>query len=173
MNKQVFFFCALLALLSTTVSADNFAVLVAGSKGYSNYRHQADICHAYHTLLAKGFPAENIIVFSYNDVAKSSRNPFKGKLFNKPTYKNPGVDVNEGCVIDYQGADVTPANYLAVIKGDVSSVKGGNKRVLKSGPNDNVFLNFADHGAPGLIAFPSKNLYASDLLNAFKYMYNN
>jgi hypothetical protein len=23
-----------------------------------------------------------------------------------------------------------------------------------SGPNDNVFIFFADHGAPGLIAFP-------------------
>lgn len=62
---------------------------------------------------------------------------------------------------------------MAVIKGLAGSVKGGNKRVLKSGPNDNVFLNFADHGAPGLIAFPSKNLYANDLINAFKYMHEN
>ncbi len=27
-------------------------------------------------------------------------------------------------------------------------------RLLYSGPNDHVFVNFADHGAPGLIAFP-------------------
>ena len=26
--------------------------------------------------------------------------------------------------------------------------------LLCSGPNDHVFVNFADHGAPGLIAFP-------------------
>ena len=36
-----------------------------------------------------------------------------------------------------------------------------------------VFLTFFDHGAPGLIAFPSKYLYASDLLSAFKTMYAN
>ena len=27
--------------------------------------------------------------------------------------------------------------------------------LYSSGPNDRVFVNFADHGAPGLIAFPS------------------
>jgi legumain len=26
---------------------------------------------------------------------------------------------------------------------------------MKSGPNDNVFVFFADHGAPGIIAFPN------------------
>ena len=25
-----------------------WVLLVAGSRGYYNYRHQADICHAYH-----------------------------------------------------------------------------------------------------------------------------
>ena len=24
-----------------------------------------------------------------------------------------------------------------------------------SGPNDHVFVNFADHGAPGIVAFPA------------------
>ena len=27
------------------------AVLIAGSNGYDNYRHQADICHAYNILI--------------------------------------------------------------------------------------------------------------------------
>jgi legumain len=27
-----------------------WALLVAGSNGYDNYRHQADICHAYQVL---------------------------------------------------------------------------------------------------------------------------
>ncbi|VVA38348.1 PREDICTED: vacuolar-processing enzyme, partial [Prunus dulcis] len=27
-----------------------WAVLVAGSSGYGNYRHQADVCHAYQLL---------------------------------------------------------------------------------------------------------------------------
>jgi glycosylphosphatidylinositol transamidase (GPIT) subunit GPI8 len=35
------------ASLLTLVSADQWAVLVAGSHTYDNYRHQADVLHAY------------------------------------------------------------------------------------------------------------------------------
>jgi len=42
------------------------------------------------------------------------------------------------------------------LKGDKNAVKGhGTGRVLESTADDYVFLNFADHGAPDLIAFPS------------------
>lgn len=39
-----------------------------------------------------------------------------------------------------------------------------------SGPDDHVFINFADHGAPGLIAFPVTYLYANAFLEALQYM---
>jgi legumain len=41
---------------------------------------------------------------------------------------------------------------------------------LYSGPKDHVFVNFVDHGAPGLLAFPSDELYADDLLKALRNM---
>jgi hypothetical protein len=41
---------------------------------------------------------------------------------------------------------------------------------LYSGPNDHVFVNFVDHGAPGLLAFPSDELYADDLIKALRKM---
>eukprot|EP01006_Ploeotia_vitrea_P036406 TRINITY_DN66015_c0_g1_i2.p2 TRINITY_DN66015_c0_g1~~TRINITY_DN66015_c0_g1_i2.p2 ORF type:complete len:106 (+),score=10.02 TRINITY_DN66015_c0_g1_i2:209-526(+) len=104
---------------------------------------------------------------SYNDVASSRQNPYKGQLFNKPSGKQAGVDVNEGCVIDYEGKDVTPENYMAILTGNKTAVKGGNGRVLQSTSDDYVFLNFADHGGVGLIAFPNKYLYANDLLKTF------
>jgi legumain len=50
-------------------------------------------------------------------------------------------------------------------------VTGGNGKVLKSNDKSKVFINFADHGAPGLIAFPSSYLYADDFNNAINYMY--
>lgn len=80
------------------------------------------------------------------------------------------MDVYAGCAIDCKGNDVTPENYIAIITGDKRSLKGCNGRVLKSGKNDHVFLNFADHGSVGLIAFPHKYLYANTLLAAFKTM---
>ena len=155
-------------LLSGSAFAANWAVLVAGSNGFYNYRHQADICHAYQILIKGGIPASNIIVFSYDDVASSSQNPFKGKLYNKPD----GDDVYAGCVVDYKGNDNNPQNFLSVLKQDSAAVKGkGTGRVLKSTAADKVFINFADHGAPGLIAFPSSYLYEKDLTPVFNSMW--
>lgn len=115
---------------------------------------------------------ENIIVLSYDDVADSYENPFKGSLYNKPG--DDAVDVNKGCVKDYTKGDVTPDNFLNVLKGDADAMKGvGTGKVLKSTKDDKVFINFVDHGGAGLIGFPSSYLYADDLNDALKYMHDN
>lgn len=107
---------------------------------------------------------------AYDDVANNMRNPYPGQVFNRPD----GEDVYAGVKIDYSGKDVTPANFLAVLKGDAAAVKSaGTGKVLKSNSNSKVFVNFADHGAAGLIAFPSDVLYADDLVNALTYMNTN
>lgn len=61
---------------------------------------------------------------------------------------------------------------MKILKGDAAGMKGiGSGRVLTSTANDRVFLNFADHGAAGLVAFPvGPYLYATDLLDALSYM---
>jgi len=58
----------LLSLLAISY-AGNWAVLVAGSDDYSNYRHQSDICHAYQILKKNGVPEEHIIVIARDDIA--------------------------------------------------------------------------------------------------------
>ena len=169
MYKYITLAAALLLGLVSAQQADHWAVLVAGSNGFWNYRHQADICHSYQILKKNGIPESNIIVMSYDDVANDPSNPIPGKLFNKPD----GEDVYAGCKIDYRGNDVTPANFLAVLKGDKAGVTGGNGKVLGSTANSKVFINFADHGAPGLIAFPNEYLYAPDLNQTINYMHEN
>jgi len=134
--------------MATPSSAAHWAVIVAGSNGYGNYRHQADACHAYQLMKKKGIPESNIILLAYDDIANNRENPFKGKLFNKPDPHGPGVDVYEGCNIDYKGRQVTPTNFVNVLTGK------GDGKVLKSTADDHVFVTFFDHGAPGLIAFP-------------------
>jgi legumain len=168
MSKFAIF--ATLMLLCGGSYAANWAVIVAGSNGFYNYRHQADVCHAYHSLVAGGIPAENIILFSFDDVAGSSQNPAKGKLYNQPN----GQDVYAGCKIDYRGNDVTPQNFLSVLKQDAKAMQGvGTGRVLKSTSADKVFINFADHGAPGLIGFPRSYLYSKDLTPVLNGMWKN
>ena len=58
MNKLT---AAILLALAGSVhasSSDHWAVLVAGSSGYGNYRHQADICHAYQIMKKNGIPED-------------------------------------------------------------------------------------------------------------------
>ena len=158
-------------LLLSYIACDNFAILVAGSYQYSNYRHQSDVFHHYHILLDRGVKPENIIVFAYDDVANNSRNPFKGQIFNKPD----GNDVYAGVVIDYYAADVTPENFIAAATGDADAVTKTDERttgkVLTSTENDNVFIYFTDHGSDNLICFPSKYLYADELISTLKTMH--
>ena len=112
------------AILAVSVSGKNWAVLVAGSNNWFNYRHQADVLNAYQLLKKTGIAEENIIVFAYDDIANNARNPFPGKIFNKPTFEEPGKDVYAGAKIDYSGADVTPQTFMDVLKGDKDAVKG-------------------------------------------------
>ena len=76
----------LVAMLATAMGA-NWAVLTAGSNNYYNYRHQADVFHAYQVLLKRGFAPSNILVLAFDDIAQSKGNPFPGHVYNKPTYK--------------------------------------------------------------------------------------
>ena len=58
------------------------------------------------------------------------------------------------------------------MEGDASAVVGkGTGKVLKSNENSKVFMFFSDHGAPGLIAFPSQYLYADTLNTIVNNMY--
>jgi legumain len=141
-----------LASMLTSAGAAHWAVIMAGSNTYGNYRHQADACHAYQIAKNNGIPASNIIMLAYDDIAGSGSNPFPGKMFNKPTAAGtPGVDVYAGCKIDYKGKDVNAANFLKVLSGDTSA----SGPVLKSTAKDNVFVYYTDHGGVGILGVPS------------------
>ncbi|THD26958.1 Legumain like [Fasciola hepatica] len=141
----------------------NWAVLVAGSNGWYNYRHQADIAHAYQLLRGNGIPAENIITMMYDDIAFNPRNHFPGKLFNDYDHE----DVYEGVKIDYRGVFVTPNMFIRVLEGD-EELKADGKKVLDSEADDNLFIFFSDHGGENLISFPNGVLYSQQLVNALK-----
>jgi legumain len=80
-------------VLITLAVCEKWAVLIAGSHTWANYRHQADVYHAYNLLIKQNFNPSRIITFAYDDIAHNIKNPIKGKVFNKPTFKDAGVDV--------------------------------------------------------------------------------
>lgn len=143
----------------------NWAVLVAGSQGYGNYRHQADICHAYQILKRGGLKDENIVVFMYDDIAYNEENPRRGTIINNPK----GGDVYKGVPKDYTGENLTTANLIAAILGNKTAIKGGSGKVVNSGPNDRIFIYYSDHGSPGVLTMPNDDdLYAKDFINTLK-----
>eukprot|EP00918_Siedleckia_nematoides_P027671 GHVU01059615.1.p1 GENE.GHVU01059615.1~~GHVU01059615.1.p1 ORF type:complete len:458 (+),score=80.21 GHVU01059615.1:260-1633(+) len=150
-------------------TAKHWALIVAGSNGWYNYRHQADACHAYQIMKKHGIPDSRIVVMMYDDLAFNEENPTPGIVINHPN----GSDVYHGVPHDYTGKDVTPDNFLKILAGDTEAMTGiGSGKVINSGPNDHVFVNFADHGAPGILAFPTLMLKAKDLMDTINSMYS-
>ncbi|CAG2166989.1 unnamed protein product [Oppiella nova] len=172
-NMKVF---AVFSLLFITVNAVPFldklrephvgktwVVLAASSEGWINYGMEADVYHAYQVVRQHGIPDENIIVMHSDDIAHSSKNPTPGVVINrvggKDVYKTP-YEVPK----HYIGKDVTPENFLGILKGDEKLEKGG-KKVVKSGPNDRIFVYLDDHGGDEVVFFPTTTLLAKDLNN--------
>ncbi|XP_057437409.1 vacuolar-processing enzyme-like [Lotus japonicus] len=174
MNRWISFLIPVIALLwmSMAVTGDHqsstegkrWALLVAGSYGYGNYRHQADVCHAYQILKKGGLPDENIIVFMYDDIANNKENKWPGKIFNKRN----GPNVYEGVPKDYTGDAVSVKNFFAVLSGNKSATTGGSGKVLDSGPDDIVFIYYTDHGNTGIIGMLDDMITADELVDALK-----
>ncbi|KAK9141956.1 hypothetical protein Syun_011356 [Stephania yunnanensis] len=148
------------------VGGTRWAVLIAGSNGYWNYRHQADVCHAYQILKSGGLKDENIVVFMYDDIAFNEYNPVQGSIINNPH----GENVYHGVPKDYTGDNVTVDNFFAVLLGNKSGLTGGSGKVVDSGPDDHIFVYYTDHGGPGVLGMPSTApyLYANDLIEVLK-----
>ncbi|XP_076924130.1 vacuolar-processing enzyme-like [Bidens hawaiensis] len=145
-------------------NSTTWAVLVAGSNEYYNYRHQADVCHAYQILKKGGLKDENIIVFMYDDIANNPYNPRRGVIINNPN----GSDVYAGVPKDYTGEAVSAENFFAVLLGNKAAVKGGSGKVVASKPKDRIFVFYTDHGGPGVLGMPNSTIYANDFINVLK-----
>uniref|UniRef100_A0A5S6R4Q7 legumain n=1 Tax=Trichuris muris TaxID=70415 RepID=A0A5S6R4Q7_TRIMR len=157
---------------SRTVDDDStpklWALLVAGSNEWWNYRHQADVCHAFQILRNHGVPEERIVVMMYDDIAYNKENIWKGKIINHPK----GKDVYNGVPKDYTGKDVTPKNFRNILLGLKEELRGiGSEKIIDSGPNDHIFINFVDHGARGLLAFPDNEMTVGELNETLWQMY--
>lgn len=87
-------------------------------------------------LINNGVPSENIILFLNNGFSNNTEfNPFPGGLY---TDKQFSRNYHIGLKIDYSGNEINVENYMAVLRGDASAVKGGTGRVLRRLTN---FLN--------------------------------
>ena len=115
--------------------ADQYAVLVQGSTGFINYRHQADVLSVYQALRRGGFPDDHIILIIDGSIADDPQNPEPGIIrssLNGPDLLG-GHDDLPAAVVDYSSADLT-ANDVADILQGVGT------------PGANVLFYWSGHG---------------------------
>lgn len=117
----------------------NKAILICGSEGWYNYRHQADLLYVYNTLKANHYSDDEIILIMRDDIAFHPKNPNQGVIKVSPNGENLYQDV----VIDYR-ADTLSTK-------DIENILLGNKSerlstVLESTDTDNVILYWTGHG---------------------------
>ena len=116
-----------------------YAVLVQGSNGWNNYRHQADVLNIYQMLKNNGFDDEHIILVVDKKLAYDPKNPEQGII----QAEDGGRNLIEGSIIDYDNADLTPtdiSNILLAVRTDKTPI------VLPKDAGQNVLLFWSGHG---------------------------
>ena len=118
---------------------DNYAVLVAASQGWKNYRHQADVLGMYHFLKGKGYDDDHIIMIMADDIAYNEKNPSQGMVCREIGGDNLYKDIQ----IDYKLGDLALEDLEHILTDDPSEVY---PVTLGSSENDNVLFFWSGHG---------------------------
>ena len=125
---------------------DRWALLVAASKGWANYRFQADVFAMYQLLKQHGYDDDHIVLICEDDVARHANNPHPGELRISDT----GANVYDAAAIDYRLGDLSPADIGAILQGRSSARL---PKVLSPDADDNVLVFWSSHGEPGALDF--------------------
>ena len=124
---------------------DQYAVLVQGSDGYINYRHQADVLSVYQALRRGGFPDDHIILIIDATMASHPNNPQPGTVRTSPNGPDllSGADVLPKAEVDYDSRNLTARDIANILKGNQTST---TPVVLPQGDGHNVLFYWSGHG---------------------------
>ncbi|MBQ9185736.1 MAG: peptidase C13 [Bacteroidales bacterium] len=124
---------------------DQYAVLVQGSSGFSNYRHQADVLGMYQMLRSGGFPDDHIILVLDKDMAMDKNNPNRGVVRNAEDGPDlfGGTDHLPAATVDYDSKDISPSDIANILLGKRSERL---QTVLPQDSGTNVLLFWSGHG---------------------------
>ena len=118
-----------------------YALLVQGSNGWNNYRHQADVLNIYQLLKKNGFDDDHIILIIDKALAADPKNPEPGII----RAEDGGKDLLEGCAVDYDNAALSPAEIVEILLGKQSAKLHTVLPDHGSGTS-NVLLFWSGHG---------------------------
>lgn len=118
---------------------DSWALLVQGSSGWENYRHQADVLNVYQMLKAQGWDDDHIILIISNDIAYNPKNIFPGEVATS-TY---GDNLYRDATVDYASDTLTVNDIKDVMLGKRSEHL---PVVLDTDDQSNVLVFWSGHG---------------------------
>ncbi|KAK9723982.1 hypothetical protein RND81_05G038800 [Saponaria officinalis] len=103
------------------------------------------------------------------DVAAGhGNNPRRGTLIHSDKTR----DYYAGLPKDYCADNATQDNLIAVLLGHKLKIKGGSGKMIKTGPNDQIFFFYSGHGGEDRFQMPSprfrSHIKKSVLANALK-----
>lgn len=130
----------------------NWALLVATSSEWKNYRHQADVLAIYRQLKSAGYTDDRIILIVEDDIAQNPSNPYPGVIRVTPT----GENVYEDVEIDYHMSSLQATDLARILTGEKSD---RFPRVIEATENDNIFIFWSGHGTPGAMCW-GEDIYA-------------
>lgn len=128
---------------------DRWALLIAASKGWENYRFQADVFAMRQILKKYGYADDHIVLICEDDLAYNSLNPEQGVLRVHET----GENLYDASAIDYKLSDLTPEDIGDILQGNQSERL---PHVLGADDDDNVFVFWSGHGMMGSMDFGGK-----------------
>jgi len=126
---------------------DHWALLVAASKGWGNYRFQADVFAMYHILKKAGYTDDHIVLIMEDDLANSTDNKYEPGVIRT---SDDGENLYVAEAIDYKLSNLTPSDIGDILQGKRSERL---PHVIQAQPEDNVFVFWSSHGSPGSLDF--------------------
>ena len=121
---------------------DKWALLVAGSKGWKNYRHQADVLNVYQALKRCGWDDDHIVLIMQDDIAYNEKNLYPGVISSYPGGPNLYAEVD----LDYCADTLEVADIRDIITGQRSAHL---PRVLDTDEGSDILVYWTGHGEPG------------------------
>lgn len=125
---------------------ERWALLVAGSTGWANYRFQADVFAMYDLLRRHGYDDEHIVLIVEDDAASHPNNPDPGTLH----ISDDGENLYRPEAIDYRLSSITPDDLADILQGRRSQRL---PEVIGTDDRDNLFIFWSGHGATGYLDF--------------------
>lgn len=120
-----------------------WALLVATSDRWEDYRFQADVLAMYHFLKSSGYDDEHIVLIMEDNLAYNERNPDKGEIRVEPDGENLYHDIQ----VDYKLSELGKEDIADILCGKSSPRLYS---VINADEDDNVFVFWSGHGMPGL-----------------------